>query len=115
MIIDCAHYRGGERLHEHTLRIGEAAERAAASDGGSDFVWLGLKEPSQEELAEVQEAFGLHELAVEDAAKAHQRPKVEDYEGSYFIVLKTARYEQEAETVHFGEIDIFLASRAQQR
>ena len=59
--------------------------------------------------------FGLHELAVEDAARAHQRPKMEDYEGSFFIVLKTARYHDETEEVHFGEIDIFLGARLRRR
>ena len=62
-----------------------------------------------EELGRVAERFGLHELAVEDAERAHQRPKLEDYEGSYFIVLKTTRYDEEAEQVHFGEVHIFVS------
>jgi magnesium transporter len=74
-----------------------------------EFVWLGLFEPSADELHEVAEQFGLHELAVEDAERAHQRPKLEDYDDSYFIVLKTARYDQEAEQVHFGEVHLFAA------
>jgi magnesium transporter len=57
----------------------------------------------------VAQKFGLHELAVEDAERAHQRPKLEDYENSYFIVLKTARYDEEEEQVHFGEVHIFAA------
>jgi magnesium transporter len=72
-------------------------------------VWLGLFEPNAEELREVAKRFGLHELAVEDAERAHQRPKLEDYEGSYFIVLKTARYDERAEQVHFGEVHIFVS------
>jgi magnesium transporter len=104
VIVDCAHYRDGERQHEGPLDIDAAAE-AARGDG--DFVWLGLHEPSPEELAQAQEAFGLHELAVEDAAHAHQRPKLEDYGETFFIVLRTARYDDAREEVDFGEINIF--------
>src|SRR4051794_40046243 len=98
MIVDCAHYKDGKRQHEGKLPLEEAAAKCPAREPG-EFVWLGLLEPSAEELHEVAEKFGLHELAVEDADKAHQRPKLEDYEGSYFIVLKTARYDQEQEQV----------------
>jgi magnesium transporter len=105
MIVDCAHYRDGRRQHEHVMSIEEAAEHAGGEPG--DFVWVGLHEPSDEEMEEVARGFGLHELAVEDAERAHQRPKIEDYDDSYFLVLKTARYHDESETVHFGEIDVF--------
>ena len=105
MIVDCAHYRDGRRQHEEPLDI-EAA--AAAAHGDGDFVWLGLHEPGDDELALAEKAFGLHELAVEDARNAHQRPKIEDYGGrTFFIVLKTARYDDEREEVDFGEINIF--------
>ena len=104
MILDCAHYRDGARQNEGPLAIAEAAERAR-EDG---FIWLGLHDPEEAELTEVAARFDLPPLAVEDALKAHQRPKLEDYEGSYFIVLKTARYHDEEETVHFGEIDVFV-------
>jgi magnesium transporter len=107
MIIDCAHYKDGERQHEGKLALEEAAKCVTGVPG--EFVWLGLFEPSAEELHEVAEKFHLHELAVEDAERAHQRPKLEDYEDSYFIVLKTARYDQEAEQVHFGEVHLFAA------
>jgi magnesium transporter len=70
-----------------------------------------MHEPTDEEMAQVKELFDLHELAVEDAERAHQRPKIEDYGDSFFIVLKTARYHDETEEVHFGEIDIFLGSK----
>jgi magnesium transporter len=109
VIVDCAHYRAGVRQHEGPLGVEEAAARAARG-GGDDFVWLGLHEPGPEELEQVQRAFGLHELAVEDARKAHQRPKVEDYEESYFIVLRTARYDDASEAVEFGEVELFLGS-----
>jgi magnesium transporter len=88
-------------------------EEAAAhlrSEGPDDFVWVGLHDPSDGEMEQVARLFGLHELAVEDAEHAHQRPKIEDYGDSWFIVLKTARYDDESETVHFGEIDIFVGS-----
>jgi magnesium transporter len=107
MIIDCAHYRDGERQHEGKLSLEDAAKCVTGQPG--EFVWLGLFEPSAEELHAVTEQFHLHELAVEDAERAHQRPKLEDYDDSFFIVLKTARYDQEAEQVHFGEIHLFVA------
>jgi magnesium transporter len=106
VIVDCAHYKDGVRQHEETLSLDQAADCARGSE--DDFVWVGLFEPTDEEMQEVARLFGLHELAVEDAERAHQRPKMEDYEKSYFLVLKTARYHDETETVHFGEIDIFI-------
>jgi magnesium transporter len=107
MLVDCAHYREGCRLHEHKLSLAEAEERWAADDGDG-FVWIGLVDPGDEELAEVQARFGLHELAIEDVRNMHQRPKIEDYgEGNFFIVLKTARYDDAREIVEFGEVHIF--------
>jgi magnesium transporter len=103
-IVDCAHYAGGKRQDTEQLSVEEASRCAR---GGSDFIWLGLLDPSDELLSEVGEKFGLHELALEDASRAHQRPKLEEYDGSYFVVLRTARYEEERETVHFGEIHVF--------
>ncbi|MEO7196914.1 MAG: magnesium/cobalt transporter CorA [Solirubrobacterales bacterium] len=107
MIVDCAHYLGGVRQHSGPLGIEAAAERAKEGDG---FVWLGLHDPDEAELNQVGEAFGLHELAIEDAADAHQRPKIEGYDGSFFVVLKTARYDDDEEEVEFGEINIFLGA-----
>jgi magnesium transporter len=106
-VVDCAHYQDGCRQHEHKLSLGEAEERLDA-DG---FVWIGLVDPSDAEMAELQGRFGLHELAVEDVRNMHQRPKIEDYgDGNYFIVLKTARYEDVAEVVQFGEVHIFVGA-----
>ncbi len=105
MIVDCAHYREGVRQHEGALEIERAAEYARTGDG---FVWVGLLHPTNEELARVAKAFALHELAVEDSGREHQRPKLEQYEGTFFLVLKTARYDEHEERVHFGEIDLFL-------
>ncbi len=108
MIVDCAHYRAGARQHEQPLEIENAARIAAAAQD-DEFVWLGLRDPSAAELELAQRGFGLNELAVEDARNAHQRPKLEDYDGSVFIVLRTARYVDETESVEFGEIHLFLA------
>jgi magnesium transporter len=107
VIIDSAHYRDGVRQHEPPLDIEEAAK---AARGEGEFVWLGLYEPDNEELERARVAFGLHELAIEDAEQAHQRPKLEDYDDSYFIVLRTARYDDDREEVDFGEIHIFIGS-----
>jgi magnesium transporter len=106
MIVDCAHYRDGRRQHQGMMDPREAAEICRAQPG---FVWLGMVEPSPEELAGVQAIFGLHELAVEDAQSFHLRPKVEQYEGGiFFVVLRTARYVDEREEVEFGEISLFV-------
>jgi magnesium transporter len=104
VIVDCAHYREGERKDEHPLSLPEAAERL--DEPG--FVWVGLRDPSQEEVAEVADSFDLPRLAVEDAHERHQRPKLEDYGENWFLVLKSARYDDEREEVDFGEIQIFL-------
>ena len=108
MIVDCAHYADGRRQDDGPIEIGEAAARC--SNGNRGFAWVGLKEPSPEELESVGAAFGLHELALEDAMHAHQRPKLEDYGGSLFIVLRTARYDDAQEEVEFGEIHLFVGS-----
>jgi magnesium transporter len=106
MIVDCAHYRDGRRQHEGPMSPEDAAAICRAQPG---FVWLGMVEPSAEELAKMQETFGLHELAVEDAQSFHLRPKFESYEGGIsFVVLRTARYVDEREEVEFGEVSIFI-------
>jgi magnesium transporter len=84
-------------------------EAGAICTSEPGFVWLGLVEPSSEELAAVQERFGLHDLAVEDAQSFHLRPKLEIYDDDvYFLVVRTARYVDEREEVEFGEISLFL-------
>src|SRR5207248_4908005 len=89
VILDCAYYRDGIRQHEGPMELGAAAEICASAEG---FVWLGLFEPSEAELTDVQRRFGLHELAVEDAHHFHLRPKIERYEDGdvLFAVLRTA-------------------------
>ena len=87
-------------------------EDAAAICGRDPgFVWLGMVDPTADELERLQRIFGLHELAVEDAQSFHLRPKVEQYdEGISFVVLRTARYVPDREEVEFGEISIFLGA-----
>src|SRR5580693_7452211 len=106
MIIDCAHYQDGRRLDEGPVSLQDAAARC--DQGG--FVWLGLFEPGEAELAQVRDTFGLHELAVEDAQSFHMRPKIESYDQDVrLVILRTARYDDRAEEVEFGEISVFLA------
>src|SRR5690349_21424442 len=80
--------------------------RAEATEEG-DFVWVGLYKPSEGELDDVAESFGLHPLAVEDALKAHQRPKLERYGDSLFLTLKTLWYVDAEDAVETGEINLF--------
>lgn len=106
VIVDCAVYTSGRR-RTGDLPIELALEAATEPDS---FVWIGLHEPSPEEFEAVREELGLHELAVEDAIGAHQRPKLEVYDEDLFVVLKTARYIDRDETVEFGEIQVFVGS-----
>lgn len=104
MIVDAALYRNGVRDPE-PLDL----ENASKTLGDADcFVWIGLYEPTDEEFEAVRREFNLHDLAVEDAIKAHQRPKLELFHDSLFLVLRTARYLDASETVEFGEIQIFV-------
>jgi len=100
-IIDCAVYEDGERA---SIDL-EGAQEAGLRDGA--FVWIGLYEPTPEEFEAVSAEFHLHELAVEDAIKAHQRPKLERYGDAGFLVLKTARY-VEPDAIELGEILLFM-------
>ena len=104
MIVDCAVYKDGKR-RPGALPFDEAFEAGREPDA---FVWIGLYEPSKEEFAAVAREFNLHELAVEDAIQAHQRPKLEVYDETLFVVLKTARYLDDQEVVEFGEIMLFI-------
>lgn len=107
MIIDCAYYRGGRRESMTPMPLAEAATRK----GGDGFSWLGLFEPTADELEDVRAAFGLHELAVEDAQTFHLRPKIEHYEDSgELVILRTARYDDAREEVDFGEITAFVGA-----
>ncbi len=111
-IVDCALYVDGRR-REGRLPLGGAL--AAANETGG-FVWIGLHEPTNAELAGLAEEFGLHPLAVEDAVNAHQRPKVDRYGDILFVVLKTTSYVEHraltwnSEVVATGEIMLFVGS-----
>jgi magnesium transporter len=99
-VVGCAAYQGGRRIAEIDL---EQAEQIGTKAGG--FVWIGLYEPDEALLRKVQQRFGLHDLAIEDAHNAHQRPKMEIYGESLFIVLRTARLEEGK--VLCGETHVF--------
>src|SRR6185503_13982339 len=101
-IINCAAYSEGRRIAD--VELDDVHEVLKATN---QFVWIGLHEPSEEVLSQVQHEFGLHDLAVEDAHNAHQRPKVELYGDSVFVVLRTAQINKEHHT-EFGETHFFV-------
>jgi magnesium transporter len=104
-IVDMAVYADGKRRAED-IDLATAYEQCARDN--SSWVWIGLHQPTEEEFDSVKEEFELHPLAVEDAIKAHQRPKLEEYGDNTFLVLKPARYHDDIEEVEFGEILIFM-------
>jgi magnesium transporter len=103
VIVDRAVYRDGERV----LEPDSLADLSAASRQAGGIAWLGLHEPTEAELAAVAREFELHELALEDAIHKHQRPKIERYGDTLFLVLRPAHYIDETETVEFGELHVF--------
>jgi magnesium transporter len=109
VIVDNALYRDGVRVPLECDARDLAAVRAQCT-GDDAFVWIGLHEPGAEELDRVAKAFDLHPLAVEDALHAHQRPKLERYDRSLFLVLKTLWYVDEEDAVETGEINVFMGS-----
>jgi magnesium transporter len=104
VIVDCAVYEQGRR-REGDTSLSEASQRCRRE---GSFAWLGLFEPGQEELERVEAEFSLHALAVEDAVKAHQRPKLELYGDTLFFVLKPVRYIDSEEIIESGEIALFV-------
>jgi len=104
MIVDCAVYEKGRRTI-HAVSFEAALEAARERDG---FVWIGLHEPDAAEFEHVASAFDLHPLAVEDAIHAQQRPKLERYGESLFLVVKPARYVDSDEVVELGQIMVFV-------
>ncbi len=101
-IVNCAAYSEGKRIAD--VNLSEVHDVLAKKN---QFVWIGLHEPSEEILSLVQHEFKLHELAVEDAHLAHQRPKVEQYADSIFVVLRTAQMNSEHH-IEFGETHFFV-------
>jgi magnesium transporter len=104
MIVDAACYENGHRI-PGDFDYEVAAKRIV---DGDVFAWVGLYEPTEEEFEEARHTFHLHELAVDDALKAHQRPKLETYDETLFVVTKPARYADPVEIVEFGEIMVFI-------
>lgn len=104
MVMNCVAYQNGVSIGEVTIEdISEVLKLE------NTFVWLGLREANSELLAKIQEEFGLHDLAIEDACTAHQRPKVEEYGDSLFMVLHTALLVEDQ--LEFGETHFFLGPR----
>ena len=112
VVVDCAVYENGRRVA--SLPPQEALAEARKRPGG--FAWIGLHQPESEHLEEIAEVFGLHPLAVEDAVQAHQRPKLERYGDTLFLVLKTIVFVEHekltatSEVVDTGELMIFLGA-----
>jgi magnesium transporter len=103
VIVDSVIYVDGRRGEPCPL---EDVRETCLARGG--FAWIGLHEPTREEMGAVAGEFGLHELAVRDAVKEHLRPKVERYGDALFVVLVAARYLEQTETVEFAEIHAFV-------
>ena len=101
MLVNCAAYRRGQKVAD--IPISEI--RATLGDPGC-FVWVALKDPSAAEIEQLQEEFNLHELAVEDASRGHQRPKIEEYGSSLFVVLHMI--EVQDDELRTGEVAIFV-------
>jgi magnesium transporter len=111
VIVDCAVYSNGNRLDERDHLLDVASARVAAQQAEDGFVWIGLHEPTEAEMAKVADALNLHPLAVEDAFVAHQRPKLELYEGRHlFMALKTLWYVDQNDAVETGEIAVFVGA-----
>ncbi|MCW2831918.1 MAG: corA [Aeromicrobium sp.] len=104
MIIDCAVYRDGVR--ETTGHDTASIDGALGSLGEDDFLWIGIGNPTSDELNRVASSLSLHPLAVEDALEAHQRPKVERYPDHLFMSVRTVSYSDDDITTH--EVNIFL-------
>jgi len=116
-VVDCAVYLEGERL-AGTYAYAAALEKVHDLEalGQQAFVWVGLHEPDEHQMQMVADVYNLHPLAVEDAVHAHQRPKVERYDDTLFLVVKTVNYvphesvELAREIVETGEIMIFVGN-----
>ena len=103
-LVNCAEYAEGRRVGDVYLPdVSDVLGRR----NPSHFVWIGLHEPDEALLREVQEEFSLHDLAVEDAHRAHQRPKLEEYGDAIFIVLRTAQRSSDG-AIAFGETHLFV-------
>jgi magnesium transporter len=102
MLINCAAYQDGRKLAD--IDIDSISDYVARPEC---FVWVALKDPGPDELATMKHEFNLHELAIEDAQKGHQRPKIEEYGESIFAVMHTVEMDEEGELL-IGEVDVFV-------
>src|SRR5262245_49510709 len=101
MLVNCAAYENGQKVADITI-----AEIREYTSRPNCFVWVALKDPEPAELESVQHEFGLHELAVEDASHGHQRPKIDEYGQSLFVVMHTIEIEDDE--LHAGEVSVFV-------
>jgi magnesium transporter len=102
-VVNCAAYEHGVRVAD--IEVGAVHELLTNPDR---FIWIGMYEPGEELLRQVQREFHLHDLAVEDAHNAHQRPKFEVYDDSLFVVLRTAQRAGSPPHIQFGETHVFV-------
>jgi len=104
MLINCVAYERGRKLAD--IAVHEISQYIARPDC---FVWVALADPTEQELLVMQEEFGLHELAIEDTLSGHQRPKVEEYGDTVFVVMHTV--EVDGRELHSGEVDVFAGPK----
>ena len=102
MLINCVAYEDGTKLADCPIDdISEFLKRPGC------FVWVALKDATPDELTKMQQEFGLHDLAVEDARHGHQRPKIEEYDDTLFAVLQTVEV-ADGNELEVGEVDVFV-------
>src|SRR4026207_1737623 len=101
-VVNCSAYSKGRKA-DTVVEIDDLGDVLNQKD---TFVWIGLQEPGNHMTKRIQEVFGLHDLAIEDAHRAHQRPKIEAYGDVLFIVMRTAQ--MNGQTIDFGETHFFL-------
>ncbi|MGA4838842.1 magnesium and cobalt transport protein CorA [Streptomyces sp. G45] len=106
-VVQAALYQDGVRVSSPTSLADTYRELRGRTDG---MAWIGLARPTEAELLSLAAEFDLHELAVEDAMEAHQRPKLERYGDTLFVVLRAARYLDASEEVDFGELHVFVGA-----
>jgi magnesium transporter len=109
VIVDQAIYRNGRR--EVCGDLSDELDALRSGEDATAFLWIGLKDPTDVEFEVVNEELQLHPLAVEDAVKGNQRPKVELYDRTMFVVLKTLRYVEETSDIETGEVMVFIGHR----
>src|SRR5262245_33386500 len=102
-VVNCVAYAGGVKIGD--IPIDDISEVIKVP---GNFVWVGLHEPDHDLLRKMQHEFGLHELAVEDALRAHQRPKLEHYGDSIFVVIRTAEIQDKSHELILGETHLFV-------